>query len=303
MATQAACPLRVVYVADLEKRLASSSELALLTELAAGDSLLTTVLSSDVRCALVSYKQEQSAGNALTLDGPALRGVIAAARTLQVDALWMDAWCYRSENGSYDHQDFTRTLRDVIGGIKAVVWLPRSKQSGSSDYAYRLWCTFEVACVKQRGLPVALAGQMSAIQQVMLRLGSFTPALSGAGPAEQLCRINLAFYGAELGQIFLYIIRLSQFGFQPASDFAFAVFVSCINPLIWLGARSVLGQQVRLTKNAFRVLRTMASGIQMTIQTTLEDMFLKDMPWLPCCAEHVDRTRDFTSLPCLPCHY
>ena len=121
--------LRVVLVDALEERLANESELAVLTALATGDALLTTVSTSETCCALISYKQERRVGatdgyGELTLDGSALRGIVAAARSLKVDGLWLDAWCYRS-SGAYDHSDFCRTLREVSEGVEAVVWLPR----------------------------------------------------------------------------------------------------------------------------------------------------------------------------------
>ena len=138
--------LRVVLVSLLEDRLAKQSEVDVLTALADGDTLTTTVRTSDVCCALVSYRQEAKPGAtraagqhpyaALTLDGAALRGIVSAARSLKVDALWLDAWCYRS-CGEYDHEDFCQTLNDVIEGVEAVIWLPRSKRDSSAEYAYR----------------------------------------------------------------------------------------------------------------------------------------------------------------------
>ena len=119
--------LRVILVATLEERLASESEVAVLTALANTDTLRTTVRSSDVRCALVSYRQEKHEGaddrvfGNLTLDGAALRGIVAAAHSLGVDAIWLDAWCYRAPAGVYDHEDFCKTLSDVIEGVESVV--------------------------------------------------------------------------------------------------------------------------------------------------------------------------------------
>ena len=40
-----------------------------------------------------------------TLDDGALAGVLSAARELGMDAIWLDAWCYRFE-GNYNHDDF-----------------------------------------------------------------------------------------------------------------------------------------------------------------------------------------------------
>ena len=83
--------LRVVLVSTLEQRLASESEGALLTALRDSNALLTTVSTANVRCALVSYRQENQAGadlsDTLTIDGAALRGIVSAARSLKVDAV------------------------------------------------------------------------------------------------------------------------------------------------------------------------------------------------------------------------
>ena len=144
--------LRVVLVSRVEEQLAASnadttaSELAVLAQLAQGDTLLSTVRTSEVRCALVSYCHEPSSAtqnstfDAFTLDGPALRGIVSAARSLQVDALWLDKWCYRDPGDDYDHDDFTQTLNAVVGGVEAVVWLPRSKKGSSGQYPYRVAC-------------------------------------------------------------------------------------------------------------------------------------------------------------------
>jgi hypothetical protein len=145
------CELRVVLVALLEARLKSESEYSVLSTLAHKDSLLTTtVRTSEVRCALVSYKQEKGTDmpgkriqgvdgtfDAFTLDGSALRGIVAAARSLGAEAVWLDAWCYRSPNGAYNHEDFCSTLNDVIEGVCSVVWLPRSKERSPGHYPYR----------------------------------------------------------------------------------------------------------------------------------------------------------------------
>ena len=146
--------LRVVLVSRLEAWLVTeaelgkiSPELAVLTSLAKGEDMLTTVDTAEVSCALVSYRQEgpttKSEFDAVTLDGQALRGIVGAARRLQCDAVWLDAWCYRSRaGGEYDHADFCQTLSDVVEGCEAVIWLPRSKSSSTAEYAFRLWCAF-----------------------------------------------------------------------------------------------------------------------------------------------------------------
>jgi hypothetical protein len=93
--------LRVVLVAQLEERLASEDELAVLHALAAG-TMLTTLGTSDVYCGLVSYRQERGGGgdfDGFTLDGAALRGLVSAAHSLKVDALWLDGDARESSMG------------------------------------------------------------------------------------------------------------------------------------------------------------------------------------------------------------
>ena len=146
--------IRVVLVNTLEEHLATVSEVAVLNWLACGDALTTKVSTSRVSCALVSYRQEPrdtsvfgttSDFDKFTLDGAALRGIVAAARTLKVTALWLDAWCYRSDGDEYDHADFCRTLNDVVQGVEAVVWLPRSKQGSPGEYPFRAPASLELA--------------------------------------------------------------------------------------------------------------------------------------------------------------
>ena len=54
--------LKVILVATLEHRLKSEADIAVLASLAYGDTLHTTVKTSEVNCALVSYRQEKVAG-------------------------------------------------------------------------------------------------------------------------------------------------------------------------------------------------------------------------------------------------
>ena len=56
----------------------------------------------------------------------------------------LDAWCYHPEAGVYEHEDFVRSLRDVIEGVSAVIWLPLSKKGSTGEYPYRLWVNREL---------------------------------------------------------------------------------------------------------------------------------------------------------------
>lgn len=267
--------LRVVKLSTLREFLSRcGNELQVLTALAESvdDSLVTMVDSTAVKVALVSYRQEKRASdapspadsnacalfgaqyNALSLDGYALHHVIKAAETLRCEALWLDAWCYKPSSSGYDHEDFCHTLHDVMESIVAVVWLPRSKydNANGSEYAYRLWCTFEAACVQQHCLPVAIAGNMSCFQVAVRRCGSWTPSLMRTDSVlSELGRLNLAFYMGTIFMLYDLLVALSLGNFY---DFTGLVpYVFFINPIFWFAFRATIGQQLRLARNAQRV--------------------------------------------------
>ena len=73
------------------------------------------------------------------MDAPALLRVIEAARTLEVDALWVDAWCYREPPTGYDHGTFVATLSAVAHRVDCVVWLGTAREGALAVYQYRLW--------------------------------------------------------------------------------------------------------------------------------------------------------------------
>ena len=150
--------LRVVKLETLETLLAEDGrhgglrELEVLNLLANTDKYIETVDPRKTPVALLSYRQERceharstnsargaGAFDHLTLDGAALRGVVAAAREkLGVEALWVDVWCYHF-SGDYDHDHFCRMLHNVLENVAAVVWLPRTKLKSKGEYGYRLW--------------------------------------------------------------------------------------------------------------------------------------------------------------------
>jgi hypothetical protein len=313
--------VRVVRVADLATQLRKSTPVEVLNKLFTTDELLSEALAGG-KVALLSYRQERGTNNVsssdaaayahLTLDGDAFRGLIASAKRLGVDSLWADAWCYR-EPGQYDHAHFCRVLSSVVSGIDAVVWLPRSKHGSRAEYAYRLFCTFEAACVELRSLPVAVAGAgPSAFQTRLRRFGSFTPALRADGTLDTLCRLNAAFYFAVVGATF-YVTSQLLWGLESlhvcdgnwtvvaskckhrtdAAEEGFGtmiVFVFSL-PMTWLAVRATIGQQVRLAKNATCVLRIMqrasrdrSSRAHDTVQrkSVLVRLGLRrNLPWLP----------------------
>ena len=110
-----AANVSVVYVSALEARLsANGASDAVLQILCETDELLTSVNLNHVRCGLVSYRQEQletgvhvaphrrfqalrepRKDGRFTMDASTLLSIVAAAHRLGLDALWLDAWCYR----------------------------------------------------------------------------------------------------------------------------------------------------------------------------------------------------------------
>ena len=153
--TGVATKIRAVLVATLEEQLRCASALEVLTALAGGDAWLTTVDTSEVCCALISYRQEaclqpatvstrsRRSGeyDALTLDGGALWGIVAAAHALKSEALWLDAWCYRPTTVEYDHTDFCRTLHGAVWwvGVECGVGWGGEEVRWGGEWVERRW--------------------------------------------------------------------------------------------------------------------------------------------------------------------
>ena len=287
--------LCVVKISDIEHELQQRTPAQVLTMLKCTDEHLHTVSTADVRCGLVSYRQEEQAHGeyaGLTMDGAAFIGILSAAKQIGLEALWLDAWCYRF-TGVYDHADFCTTLHEVMSKIEAVVWLPRTRIGSKGEYAYRLWCTFEAACVRQRGLRVAIAGAgLSGFQRRVLRYGSFTPAPLADGVLDALCRLNLCFYVAQVVTLFAALVNIVVGATVPGGSrwsaaIMYVVFLILYNPLMWFVFRATIGQQVRLARNASRVLRAMTSaardwGGHVNVQSDHSLLkLLQDLPWLP----------------------
>ncbi|KAL1504982.1 hypothetical protein AB1Y20_008748 [Prymnesium parvum] len=284
--------LIVVRVDRLEARLAEAPPNQVLHELADATDrspLLEEVDANQFRCALVSYRQERSAGAAptpadptpeSTIDAEALVGVVEAAKQLGAEGLWLDAWCYRSR-GAYDHADFCRTLRHVVATVHGVVWLPRSKRASAGHYAYRMWCTFEAVVVQQRGLPVQVAGLgVSATQRHVRRFGKYSFWLwGGDGVLDQLARMNAAFYTLILCHVVHLAVRAWRLSFDSAvndvENFLMSAAVAFTSyPIVWRFCLSML-PEARLATNARRVLRIMAyQTVVASPQGLLRDMAL-----------------------------
>jgi hypothetical protein len=264
--------LRAVRLSALEERLQTHSELDVLNTLASSDELLETVDATQVRVALISYRQERGGcGDAyghLTLDDRALRGIISAAHELGAEGLWIDVWCYRVSGERYDHQDFCRTLHSVIGAVCAVCWLPRTKRGSTGEYPYRLWCTFEAACVQQRGLRVAVGGAgMTAFQHHVRRFGSFAPALYGDGIVDDLVRLNFFAYFTMASIVFNSIAHYIYPGDSANHEDQSFEWVAIANLaglsiiiVAWFAGRTALSPEIHLAKNARVVLRIMEAA-------------------------------------------
>lgn len=287
--------ISAVRLATLTAQLERLSEAELLTLLASEESGLLEPIEAS-QCVLVSYRQEkgQPPFDSLTLDGSALRGILAAAAKLKANAVWLDAWCYRMPGPEYVHADFCRTLNGILGGVSGVVWLPRSTQGSLGEYGYRLWCTFEASFVHQRGLPVAIAGVgLSRFQHLVHAWGSFVPALRADGTLDQLARLNLSAYFFALAQMTFSVVALAT-GFANPQQFAVHFLLTFWCVPFWLASRSLLGQQIRLAKNAKSVYQIMSEATtrwQVTQPPQLDDvhgseaaarsLLLRELAWLP----------------------
>ena len=83
--------------------------------------------------------QAQAASAAAArLEPDAFVAAVSKAREAKVEALWLDAWCYRQE-GEYDHSAFCAELGTVMRHVSAVIWLPRSRTDAPPSYQFRLW--------------------------------------------------------------------------------------------------------------------------------------------------------------------
>ena len=253
--------IEAVPVTTLREKLRSMADLELLQLLGSDEHGLAKTFEAS-QCVLVSYRQERPAEpySALTLDGTALRGILAAATTFGAEAIWLDAWCYRNGPEGYDHDDFCSTLQSVLAGVAGVVWLPQTNVGSRGDYPYRLWCTFEAASVRWRGTRVHIAGAgLSAFQRKVRALGSFVAAVHADGTLDRLARLNLAayFWFAAQG---LFSIVGAALGFLDAVAFSEHLSAVLFIGVLWSAGRASLAREVRLAMNARTVLRNMTAA-------------------------------------------
>ena len=105
-------------------------------------------------------------------------------------ALWMDAWCFRFA-GEYVHEDFCALLSHVVRAVRAVIWVPLSRTNTAPSFQFRMWCTFEAAVVEHRQLPVFIAGELTASQRRLARLGPRIFALPCLEPRATLAELRI----------------------------------------------------------------------------------------------------------------
>ena len=266
--------LNGIRVVTLQSQTQSIPGISLLKKLAESDDLIECFDAARERVALVSYRQERrvltSAGtpcnacDEFTLDVEALNGIVEAAVRLNATAVWCDVWCYRVY-GVYNHADFIETLNGVVQNVSAVIWLPRSKRTSRGEYAYRLWCSFEAACVHKRALTVAVAGVgLSRLQRRVRIFGSFVPAVWADGTINELALLNLCAYFCCLSLLFqggtYYAYRGSGLVSPNLTNIMWILLCFFVAILQWLAGRRALAQQVRWASNARSVLSIMTSG-------------------------------------------
>ena len=268
--------LWVVDVRALSMALASRPAADVLADLFTRNSLLVPATTAS-KFALVSYRQQRSKDDDFTLDTDALVSVVSKATAAGVEFLWLDAWCYRTQ-GEYDHELFCSMLADVVGSAHLVIWLPRSRNTASSSYQFRLWCTFEACAVAQRGLPVIIAGVGPSKSQLLLcRLGVFLPWLPFAAPPPEGLE-DLATYNSAY-MLVCVVCPLFMLVWKSAG-----------NPAAVREQMPSLARQLAWARNGQLVLRVMlqAAGIAGSSKASdaevaqLAEALREELPWLPC---------------------
>ena len=174
---------------------------------------------------------------------------------------------------------------------------PILRSDPTSPDGFRLWCTFEAACVDRLKLPVLIAGhELSRRQKALVRFGSFatsTGCMGGDGVTDRLCQFNLNVYVAMVLGFTPYALGLprcwepcqleASSGERTVADelrghSTLAIFTVML-ALGWLAVRSqgFLAHEVRLAKNAALVTRIMLG--RPTKRSGAMKM-LKRLPWL-----------------------
>lgn len=175
--------LKLVSLARLEDAFAARPAGLVLSQLFKTDEFLFEADSETADFALVSYRQEPRPPHTL-------RAVLLKAREAGVAALWMDAWCFRFA-GEYVHEDFCALLSHVVRAVRAVIWVPLSRTNTAPSFQFRMWCTFEAAVVEHRQLPVFIAGELTASQRRLARLGPRIFALPCLEPRATLAELRI----------------------------------------------------------------------------------------------------------------
>ena len=261
--------LLVVRVERLVEALELLPAELVMTKLWNTDELLDSV-PADSGFALVSYRQEgpppphaahdrkkasapkekHADSSCFTMDEHALRCVVTAAVEAGVEALWLDAWSFRSK-GEYNHATFCTLLSTVAMRARAVIWLPVSKVGAAPSYQFRLWCTFEASVVAARELPVYIAcegGKLPRSQRALHFWGAKLPAVPFLAPPpdeiRHLAYMNLAWFIMCSCCPVLLILWNNIFR----------------DPLAVGDQLPVIGRQVALARNGQKVLQVMLAA-------------------------------------------
>ena len=180
-----------------------------------------------------------------TMDERTLRAVLLKAREAGVAALWMDAWCFRFA-GEYVHEDFCALLSHVVRAVRAVIWVPLSRANMAPSFQFRMWCTFEAAVVEHRQLPVFIAGELTASQRRLARLGPRTFALPCLEPRATLAELRIL---STFNVCFLFMAIACPLALLPLFFMSRSAALAELVP--------ALGRQFALARNGQRVLRTL----------------------------------------------
>ena len=242
--------LNVVDLGKLREALQSEPAERVLHRLYTTSELLRRVRVDACTFAIISYRQVRSKDDDFTLGVDAfVAAVRTASESARVDALWVDAWCYRQE-GEYDHMAFCNELSSVMRHVSAIIWLPRSRIDAPPSYQFRLWCSFEASVCEQRRLPVFVAGQgLSLSQHALRRFGNFLPALPGWKPPQEV-RVLATINGV------LCMVSLFAPFFIPF------FLVSIKKGGIWAQLVPRYGLEAAYARNGQRVLRAMHEGMR-----------------------------------------
>ena len=244
--------LCVVKISDIEHELQQRTPAQVLTMLKCTDEHLHTVSTAGVRCGLVSYRQEEQAHGeyaGLTMDGAAFIGILMWPSKLGLKPCGLMPGAIVSP-GSTTTPTFARLC--MRSCRRSRPWCGfHARVSAVRRVRLQTLVHLEAACVRQRGLRVAIAGAgLSGFQRRVLVRLVHTGAI-GDGVLDALCRLNLCFYVAQVVTLFAALVNIVVGATVPGGSrwsaaIMYVVFLILYNPLMWFVFRATIGQQVRL---------------------------------------------------------